>query len=121
MENCLFCKIVNEEVPCYSLYEDEQVIVFLDINPMHNGHTLVVPKTHCQDVFDIDLNDLVHVYEVAKKVANTLKEKLNCTGIRFVQNTGDLQEIKHYHLHLIPNYQKESKLPVEDVYNLITK
>ena len=56
--NCIFCKIINGEIPSYKIYEDEQVLIFLDINPDTNGHTLVIPKTHYQDIFDIDKNTL---------------------------------------------------------------
>ena len=72
----IFCKIVNNELPSYTLYEDDIVKVFLDVNPNHNGHTLIVPKKHYQDFFDIDDETLYHVLKVAKDIAKLLKEKL---------------------------------------------
>lgn len=115
----IFCKIINNELPSYTIYEDEVVMVFLDVNPNHNGHTLIVPKEHYQDFFDIDKEVLDHIIEVAKEIAKLLKEKLNYDGITFSQNNGLGQEVKHYHLHLIPRYNKEEKLSVEEVYNKI--
>ena len=113
----IFCKIINNEIPSYTLYEDELVKVFLDVNPNHNGHTLIVPKKHYENFFDIDDKTLQYIFTIAKNIANLLKEKLNSDGITLTQNNGLGQEIKHYHLHLIPRYEKEEKLSVEEVYN----
>ncbi len=113
----IFCKIINNEIPSYTLYEDDIVKVFLDVNPNHNGHTLIVPKKHYQDFFDIDEDTLMHVYKVAKDIAKLLKERLNYDGISMCQNNGLGQEVKHYHLHLIPKYKEESKISLGEVYN----
>ena len=115
----IFCKIINNEIPSYTIYEDEIVKVFLDVNPNHNGHTLIVPKNHYQDFFDIDKNVLSHIITVAETISKKLKEKLNYDGITFSQNNGLGQEVKHYHLHLIPKYHNEEKLTLEEVYNKI--
>ena len=74
----IFCKIINNEIPSYTIYEDDVVKVFLDVNPHSTGHSLIVPKEHYQDFFDIDKEVLNHVLETAKVIANRLKEKLNC-------------------------------------------
>ena len=113
----IFCKIINNEVPSYTLYEDDIVKVFLDVNPSHNGHTLIVPKKHYQDLFDIDEEVLNHILKVSKRVATYLKDKLNYDGISLCENNGYGQEVKHFHLHLIPKYKGEQKLSVEEVYN----
>lgn len=113
----IFCKIVNNEIPSYTLYEDDIVKVFLDINPNHNGHTLVIPKKHYENIFDIDDDTLHHILKVAKDIANLLKEKLNYDGISLCQNNGLGQDVKHYHLHLIPKYHNEEKLTPEEIYN----
>lgn len=113
----IFCKIINNEVSSYTLYEDEIVKVFLDVNPNHPGHTLIVPKKHYQDFFDIDNETLHHILEIAKKIAKQLKEKLNYDGISLAENNGLGQEVKHFHLHLIPRYKDEENLSVEEVYN----
>ena len=100
-----------------NLYEDDIVKVFLDVNPNSTGHCLIVPKEHYQDFFDIDKEVLNHVLETAKVIANRLKERLNCDGITFAQNNGLGQDVKHYHLHLIPKYHNDDKLSIEEVYN----
>ena len=118
----IFCKIVNGEIPSYKLYEDETVLVFLDVNPDANGHTLIIPKKHYLDLYEIENNTLLHIMEIARKIGKLLEEKLHCNGITLIQNNGSVQEVKHYHLHLKPYYEnKQELLPVEEVYNTITK
>ncbi|MGM9881248.1 MAG: HIT family protein [Bacilli bacterium] len=112
----IFCKIINGEIPSYTIYEDDVVKAFLDVNPNHTGHTLIVPKKHYQDFFDLDEATLNHILKVAKSLANLLKEKLNYDGISLCQNNGLGQEVKHFHLHLIPKYHDEKKLSLEEVY-----
>ena len=106
MENCVFCKIINGEFSCYKLYEDDVVISFLSIDPVSFGHTLVIPKKHILDYNEIDLETLNHINKVGKDIYNKLKEKLNPDSIKLVQNNGKLQEVKHFHLHLIPFFDK---------------
>lgn len=120
MNNCIFCKIINNEIPSYTLYEDEMVKVFLDINPESPGHTLIIPKTHFVDINDIPIETLNHVSLISKKTTTLLKEKLNYDGLRLVQNNGVLEEVKHYHLHLIPFYQDSFSKSVEEVYEILT-
>ena len=113
----IFCKIVNNEIPSYTIYEDEIIKVFLDVNPNSTGHTLIIPKKHYENLFDIDQNTLNYILNKSKEIANKLKEKLQCDGISLCQNNGLGQEVKHYHLHLIPRYNNEEKLTLEEVYN----
>lgn len=103
--DCIFCKIVNGEIPCLKIYEDDIVLAFLDINPDTDGHTLIIPKKHFQDLDDIDLNTLNHINKVSKEIKILLEKKLNCEGISLLQNNGIVQEVKHYHLHLKPFYK----------------
>lgn len=103
--DCIFCKIINGEIPCMKLYEDDFVLAFLDINPDSDGHTLIIPKKHFKDLDDIDLETLTRINEVAKKLKKVLEEKLGCDGVSFLQNNGFVQEVKHYHLHLKPQYK----------------
>ena len=114
------CKIINNEIPSYTLYEDEMVKVFLDINPESPGHTLIIPKTHFVDINDISIETLNHISLISKKTTTLLKEKLNYDGLRLVQNNGVLEEVKHYHLHLIPFYQDGFSKSVEEVYEILT-
>jgi histidine triad (HIT) family protein len=118
--DCLFCSIINKDIPSFKLYEDDFVYVFLDINPRENGHTLIIPKKHYLDMTDMDNEMIIHIFEVAKKIKKLLEEKLNIDGLTLVQNNGLSQEVKHYHLHLIPNYKSENALiSVEEVYKKI--
>ena len=117
--NCVFCKIINNEIPSYKIYEDEIVYAFLDINPDSVGHTLIIPKKHYQDLVDIENDVLSHIMKIAKKLKKILEEKLNCNGITLVQNNGAIQDVKHYHLHLKPYYLNNKIMNIEEVYNLL--
>ena len=103
--DCLFCKIANGEIPSFKIYEDDIVLAFLDINPDSDGHTLIIPKNHFENLDDIDLETLNHIYKVAKNIKKLLEHKLGCEGMSLMQNNGFVQEIKHYHLHLKPYYK----------------
>lgn len=118
--DCIFCKIINSDIPCYKVYEDEIVLAFLDVNPETNGHTLIVPKKHYQDLYDIDSQVLNHILKVAKEIADKLTNKLNCDGITLVQNNGDVQEVKHFHLHIKPYYKTEqNKMELEEIKKIL--
>ena len=113
--DCLFCKIIAGEIPCYKVFENEYVLAFLDIEPKAMGHTLIIPKKHFKDLDDIDENTLIEIFNAAKTIKKVLEEKLNCSGLSLIQNNGDLQEVKHFHLHLIPNYQENNEKTLEEI------
>lgn len=116
----VFCKIIKGDIPSFTLYEDEIIKVFLDANPNENGHALVVPKKHYNDLFDIDDKTIIHITKIAKKMDKLYKEKLNADGLTLVQNNGIAQDVKHFHLHLIPKYSyKQELVNIEDVFNQI--
>lgn len=117
----IFCKIINGEIPSYTIYEDEIVKVFLDVNPSHNGHSLVIPKVHFENIYDIDNDTLMYIFNIAKDVSNVITDRLHCDGISFCQNNGIAQEVKHFHLHIIPKYKSEEKMDIEKVYEILTK
>lgn len=125
--NCIFCKIMNGEIPSYTVYEDEVIKVILDANPISNGHSLIIPKTHFTDIKDIDLNTLTHIQKTVKELFPKYKEKLNCDGLTLCQNNEYGQEVKHYHLHMIPRYENDGialksnleKLDPKDIYEKI--
>ena len=117
--DCLFCKIINGNVPSYKLYEDDLVIVILDAYPNVDGHTLIIPKKHYDTFKDIPADLLNHINEIAKKYTDILMEKLNAKELTIVVNYGTAQKIKHYHMHLIPNYGTRPEKLVEEIYNLI--
>ena len=119
--DCIFCKIIEGEIPSYTIYEDDIVKCFLDVNPNANGHTLIVPKKHYTDIQDIDIDTLKHINKVSQVLYQILYEKLNFLGLRVVQNNGIYQDIKHYHMHLIPAYKDKELLDVKEVYEIIKK
>lgn len=107
--DCIFCKIISGDIPCMKVYEDELVLAYLDINPDSDGHTLIIPKKHYKDINDIEDDVLLHIQKTARKVMNILEEKLNCDGFSLLQNNGDVQEVKHYHLHIKPYYKDKKQ------------
>ncbi len=113
--DCLFCKIIKGEIPCFKIYEDEKVIAFLDIHPKSNGHTLVIPKKHITDFTQLDSETLLHIHMVAKNIVTLLEERLNASGFCINTNYLDTQEIKHFHLHIVPS-SKEKVKDVQEIY-----
>ncbi len=118
--DCIFCKIINGDIPSKKIYEDDDVIAILDVNPIVDGHTLILPKKHIADYKELDKELLLHIYDVADKLADKLMKKLESKAITFSVNYGDSQVIKHFHLHLLPDYTiKEKSLSVDEVYELV--
>ncbi len=106
-ENCIFCKIANGEIPAATVYEDEYFRAILDLGPASKGHTLILPKEHYRDFYELDDVLAEKILPVAKKIMSELTEKLNCNGFNLLQNNGKIagQTVFHYHLHLIPRYE----------------
>lgn len=104
MDQCIFCKIVKGELPCSKVYEDEHVVAFLDIHPVRPGHTLVVPKAHCDDFLGCDPAVGARLMEAAQKVARAVVNATRADGFNLGVNTGAAagQIIFHLHLHVIP-------------------
>ncbi|MCK5591098.1 MAG: HIT family protein [Candidatus Pacebacteria bacterium] len=100
MDDCIFCKIIKGEIPCYKVYEDEDTLAFLDIRPLNPGHTLVIPKKHFRWVWDIE--NIGKHYEVVKKIANTLKKVYNTDRVVSLV-VGD--EVEHAHTWLVPRFE----------------
>lgn len=108
--DCIFCKIIKGEIPCYKILEDDKFIAFLDIKPINVGHTLVVPKKHSQFISEMDDSDLEKIMVFVKKINNTLRKSLiKCQAINFEIADGKEagQEIPHVHLHLIPRFSDD--------------
>lgn len=105
--DCIFCKIINNEISSEVIYEDDDVKVFLDINPTTNGDSLVVPKKHFTDFREVPDEILLHMNNVIKKLYPIYQEKLHCDGLTICHNTDYGQEIKHFHIHFIPRYHDD--------------
>jgi histidine triad (HIT) family protein len=103
---CVFCKIVNGEIPSYKIYETDNVMAFLDISQNTKGHTLVIPKKHIESIFDLDEQTGRDLFEAVIKTTNILKNKLGFKDVNLLNNNGSLagQVVNHYHIHIIPRY-----------------
>ena len=105
--DCLFCKIIEGSIPSEKIYEDDKIMVFLDINPTTNGDSLIIPKQHYKDFLTVPNDLLIHMYDVIKKLYPIYQTKLNCDGLTISHNTDFGQEIKHFHIHFIPRYTND--------------
>ncbi len=111
-ETCIFCKIVQKEIPSKIIFENEDNIAFLDINPISEGHAIVIPKKHYNTLEDLPDDELSKLFQVVKKIAMLLHEKLNIDGYNVVQNNFKAagQEINHSHVHIIPRTFGDMKI-----------
>jgi histidine triad (HIT) family protein len=109
MKNCIFCQIVNGKIPAHVVYQNKQVVAFLDNQPKSCGHTLVIPRKHFVDIFDTPNDLLATMIEATKEIARNIKKNLKPNGLNICQNNGLLagQTINHLHFHIIPRYQKK--------------
>jgi len=107
--DCLFCKIIAGEIPCSKVYEDKLFIAFLDINPVHKGHLLIVPKRHFVNVLDTPDVEAAEIYKVARDLSKAVIEAVGCDGVNLVQNNNASagQEVFHSHLHIIPRFEND--------------
>lgn len=105
-DDCIFCKIANGEIPSRSLYEDDEFKVIMDLAPATKGHSLILPKNHFNNLYELPDETASKAMMLAKKMATVMTEKLSCDGFNLVQNNGECagQTIFHFHLHLIPRY-----------------
>lgn len=106
MTNCIFCKIVAGEIPSVKIYEDEHVFAFMDIMPLSKGHTLLIPKTHREFVYDMTPEEAGNLFSVAPKIASAINETFQPEGMNLLNNNGAKagQSVFHFHLHFIPRY-----------------
>lgn len=109
-EDCIFCKIANGEIPAATLFEDEDFRVILDLNPAAFGHSLILPKKHAANLFELPDETAAKALVLAKKIGGKLKEGLHADGLNVVQNNGEAagQTVFHFHMHLIPRYQDDT-------------
>lgn len=116
--NCLFCKMVKGEIPCKKIYEDEKVIAILDLYPDADGHTLIIPKKHFSDLTEVDEDTLLHINKVVKKIMPVLMKEMKAEAFSTRVNYGTSQAIKHYHMHLLPNFHvKPCTVKQDEAYN----
>lgn len=108
-ETCIFCKIANGEIPSRTLYEDEDFRVIMDLAPATKGHSLILPKNHYKNIYEIADDTAAKVLPLAKKMAVQMTEKLGADGFNIVQNNNEVagQTVFHFHVHLIPRYNDD--------------
>lgn len=108
-EKTIFEKIVDGEIPCYKIYEDENTFAFLDISPNTKGHSLVIPKKPHKNIYEITDEDAGHLIKTVKKISFALKETLNADGINILMNNDGPagQVVFHAHFHIIPRFKKD--------------
>jgi len=101
---CVFCRIIAGEIPCFRLYEDEQTLAFMDINPANDGHALVIPKQHARDLFSVSPESLAAVAATAQRVARAVDLAMKPEGLNLVQCNGEAagQSVFHFHVHVLP-------------------
>ncbi|HEX7483447.1 MAG TPA: HIT family protein, partial [Candidatus Bathyarchaeia archaeon] len=104
MSECVFCQIIRNQLPASVVYEDEKVIAFLSNRPVNEGHTLVLPKKHYENIYEISEDEVAYTFRVVKRVAHAVRDACDSEGIRVVQNNGWAagQVIFHLHVHVIP-------------------
>lgn len=106
--DCIFCKIREGEIPSYKVYEDHNVLAFLDITQGTKGHTLIIPKKHVKNVYELDEVTASEVFAVVPKIARAIKTAFNPIGLNIINNNDQpLQSVFHFHIHLIPRYEDD--------------
>lgn len=108
-KNCIFCRIIAGELGCYKIFEDDFVFAFLDIAPFSKGHTLVIPKVHCDRYTELPLAQIAPLWQGVQLVARLLQECLPCDGFNLLQNNGKCanQVVPHLHVHIIPRWDNQ--------------
>lgn len=109
MNNCIFCKLANGEIPTNIIYEDNDFAVILDAAPANLGHCLVLPKTHAANIFELDSDLVGKGFKVAQKIAKAVKKATDCDGVNILQNNGEVagQTVFHFHIHVIPRLKSD--------------
>ncbi len=104
--DCIFCKIVAGEIPSVKVYEDDSVLAFMDINPLNNGHLLIIPKAHAATIHEISEADFLAVMSATHRLAAAVREALNPDGINLLQLNGKAanQVVPHLHVHIVPRW-----------------
>jgi len=133
MSDCIFCKIIKGEIPCYKIAENKNAIAFLDVTPYSNGHTLIIPKKHYPNLSSTPEKILNDVMKLTKVVVKKLTKSLKPSGFNYVSNENEIagQCVFHFHLHVIPKYSKNEgfgskflggeKKEVKEIFEILWK
>ena len=106
---CIFCMIANGEIPTNKVYEDDNVLAFLDLSQATLGHTLVIPKKHFDNIYALDQETSANVFKVTQKLAKQIRNNLNAKGVNILNNNEPQagQSINHFHIHILPRYEND--------------
>jgi histidine triad (HIT) family protein len=106
MSDCVFCKIVSGDIPCAKVFENDDVLAFLDLSQVTKGHTLVIPKVHKENLYELTPEIAAKLYEVVPAIARAIQTEFEPIGLNSINNNGEKagQSVFHFHLHLIPRY-----------------
>lgn len=107
INECVFCKIIKKEAPSHIIYEDKEICCFLDIDPINEGHVLIVPKKHIHNIDEVDDKILLKILNLSKKLTKVFKKTYNCDGYTMMQNGGIFTDFGHYHMHIFPRYKND--------------
>lgn len=112
---CIFCKIINNEIPSSKVYEDEDVLAILDLSQVTYGHTLVMPKKHVKNLLEADQKTAEKVMEVARKLSVQITENCKAAGCNILMNCNEAagQTVDHMHLHIIPRYNNQDAIVID--------
>ena len=112
---CIFCKIIQKEISSSCIYEDDQVMAFLDLSQVTKGHTLVVPKKHYDNVLDCDPETLAHLIQVTQMLAKRITERCQAKGVNILTNCNEAagQSVMHLHFHIIPRYDENDAIVIQ--------
>ena len=108
--DCIFCKIIAGEIPCFKLYEDEDTLAFMDINPASEGHALVIPKEHAENVHEVSHSAICATVTTAQKIAAAVDRALKPQGLNLLQCNGPAaaQSVLHFHMHVLPRTEDDN-------------
>jgi len=108
-EECIFCKIVKGEIPCYKVYEDPKFVAFLDINPINKGHTLIIPKKHFETILDIEKEQFGEIMKLTKKLSEAIIKAIKADGFEICINNKKAagQLVPHLHVHIMPRFKND--------------
>ncbi len=112
---CVFCKIIQHEIPSKVVYEDEHVLAILDLSQVTFGHTLVMPKQHVRNLLEADALTTARIMEVTRQLAQQITQKCHALGCNILMNCNEVagQSVDHMHVHIIPRYGKEDAIAIE--------
>lgn len=111
MSDCIFCKIIAGEIPCYKVYEDDNVLAFLDITPVNPGHTLVVPKKHFANLLELPEEEANRLIAAVKKITPAILAGVGATDFNLELNNGPVagQVVNHFHWHIVPRFAADGR------------